>query len=85
MQSTATLAKHDRRKTSGQPPSSRPDDPGAAAGARRGQRCPGSVPLLHRAQVLEAMMEADREVLCGAKGRHQVERPAWRGGSSTAR
>ena len=32
-------------------------------------------------QVLEAMMEADREVLCGAKGRHQVERPAWRGGS----
>ena len=26
-------------------------------------------------------MEADREVLCGAKGRHQVERPAWRGGS----
>ena len=26
-------------------------------------------------------MEADREALCGAKGRHQVERPAWRGGS----
>ena len=26
-------------------------------------------------------MEADREVLCGPKGRHQVERPAWRGGS----
>ena len=32
-------------------------------------------------QVLEAMMEADREMLCGPKGRHQVERPAWRGGS----
>jgi len=32
-------------------------------------------------QVLEAMMEADREVLCGPKGRRQVERPAWRGGS----
>ena len=32
-------------------------------------------------QVLEAMMEADREVLCGPKGRPQVERPAWRGGS----
>ena len=32
-------------------------------------------------QVLEAMMEADREVLCGPKGRHQVERPVWRGGS----
>ena len=27
------------------------------------------------------MMEADREVLCGSKGRHQIERPAWRGGS----
>ena len=26
-------------------------------------------------------MEADRAVLCGPKGRHQVERPAWRGGS----
>ena len=26
-------------------------------------------------------MEVDREVLCGPKGRHQVERPAWRGGS----
>ena len=25
-------------------------------------------------------MEADREMLCGPKGRHQVERPAWRGG-----
>ena len=26
-------------------------------------------------------MESDREILCGPKGRHQVERPAWRGGS----
>ena len=32
-------------------------------------------------QVLEAMMEADREVLCGPKRRHQVERTVWRGGS----
>ena len=32
-------------------------------------------------QVLEAMMEADRAVLCGPKGRHQVERSAGRGGS----
>ena len=32
-------------------------------------------------QVLEAMMEGDREDLCGPKGCHQVERPAWRGGS----
>ena len=27
-------------------------------------------------------MEVDREVLCGPKGRHQVERAAWRGGSA---
>ena len=33
-------------------------------------------------QVLQAMMEGDREDLCGPKGRHQVERPAWRGGSA---
>ena len=26
-------------------------------------------------------MEADREMLCGPKGRDHVERPAWRGGS----
>ena len=32
-------------------------------------------------QVLRAMMEGDREELCGPKGRHQVERSAWRGGS----
>ena len=50
-------------------------------------RCPGSVPyrLVHcdrtGLQVLEAMMEADREILCGPKGSHQVERSAWRGGS----
>ena len=25
-------------------------------------------------------MEADREVLCGSKGCHQVERFVWRGG-----
>ncbi|MCY3819244.1 MAG: hypothetical protein OXH52_07770 [Gammaproteobacteria bacterium] len=33
-------------------------------------------------QVLEAMMEAEREVLCGPKRRHQAERGAWRGGSA---
>ena len=27
-------------------------------------------------------MEGDRKILCGPKGRHQVERPAWRGGSA---
>jgi len=32
-------------------------------------------------QVLQAMQEADRDALCGPKGRHQPEREAWRGGS----
>ena len=32
-------------------------------------------------QVLQAMQEADRDALCGPKGRHQPERAAWRGGS----
>ena len=31
------------------------------------------------------VLEADREVPCGPKGRHQGERPAWRGAVSTAR
>ena len=80
------MAKHDRRKTSGQPPSSRPvtiQVPLPVLGVVNGVR--EAVPwLVHRdraAHVLEAMMEADRQVLCGPKGRHQVERPAWRGGS----
>ena len=34
--------------------------------------------------LLQAMMEGDREDLCGPKGRHQVERPAWRGGSAAS-
>ena len=81
----APIAKHDRRKTSGQPLSSRPvtiQVPLPVLGVVNGVR--GSVPWLCIAtglQVLEAMMEADREVLCGPKGRHRVERPAWRGGS----
>ena len=36
-------------------------------------------------QVLLAMMEADREALCGAKGRHQAGRWCWRGGSTASR
>lgn len=32
-------------------------------------------------QVLQAMMEDDREAVCGPKGRHQAARTAWRGGS----
>ena len=59
-------------------------DPGAAAGPRRVNGVREAFHGLCIAaglQVIEAMMEADREVLCGPKGRHQVERPAWRGGS----
>jgi len=36
-------------------------------------------------EVLVAMMEADREALCGVKGRHQPERRAWRAGSVDSR
>ena len=36
-------------------------------------------------QVLRAMMEADREALCGPKGRHQAGRQCWRGGSTASR
>ena len=79
------MAKHDRRKTSGRPPQlATRHDPGAAAGARRGQRCPGSVPwLLHRDRAAGPGGDdgGGPEVLCGPKGHHQVERPAWRGGS----
>ena len=35
--------------------------------------------------VLMAMMEADREALCGAKDKHVGERRAWRGGSARSR
>ena len=35
--------------------------------------------------VLMAMMEADREALCGAKDKHLGERRAWRGGSASSR
>ena len=31
------------------------------------------------------MMESDREALCGPKGRHQENRRAWRGGSTSSR
>ena len=36
-------------------------------------------------QVPLAMMEADREALCGPKGRHQEGRQCWRGGSTASR
>ena len=79
------MAKHDRRATCRQAPDSRP------------VTIPVPLPVLHVVhgvpeafrglcfatglQVLKAMMEADRAMLCGPKGRHQVERSAWRGGS----
>ena len=79
------MAKHDRRKTSGQPPSSQPvtiQVPLPVLGVINGVReAFHGLCIATGLQVLEAMMEADREALCGPKGRHQVERPAWRGGS----
>ena len=79
------MAKHDRRKTSSQPPSSRPvtiQVPLPVLGVVNGVReAFHGLCIATGLHVLEAMMEADRQVLCGPKGRHQVERPAWRGGS----
>ena len=79
------MAKHDRRKTSGQPPTSRPvtiQVPLPVLGVVNGVReAFHGLCIATGMQVLEAMMEADREVLCGPKGRHQVERTVWRGGS----
>ena len=79
------MAKHDRRKTSGQPPDSRPvtiQVPLPVLGVVHGVReAFHGLCIATGLQVLEAMMKADRAVLCGPKGRHQVERPAWRGGS----
>ena len=79
------MAKHDRRKTSGQPPSSQPvtiQVPLPVLGVVNGVReAFHGLCIATGLQVLEAMMEADREMLCGPKGRHQVERPAWRRGS----
>ena len=79
------MGKHDRRETSGQPPDSRPvtiQVPLPVLGVVHGIReAFHGLCIATGLQVLEAMMEADRAVLCGPKGRHQVERPAWRGGS----
>ena len=79
------MAKHDRRKRSSQPPSSRTvtiQVPLPVLGVLKGVReAFHGLCIKTGMQVLEAMMERDREDLCGPKGRHQVERPAWRGGS----
>ncbi len=63
------------------------DDSGAPAGARRAGGSPGAfhgLCITTGMQVLQAMMEGDREDLCGPKGRHQEERSAWRGGSAAS-
>ncbi len=79
------MAKHDRRKRSSQPPSSRTvtiQVPLPVLGVLNGVReAFHGLCVKTGMEVLEAMMEGDREDLCGPKGRHQVERPAWRGGS----
>ena len=88
MQSTGgepPIAKHDRRKRSSQPPDSRTASiqvPLPVLGVLNGVReAFHGLCITTGLQVLQAMMEGDREDLCGPKGHHQVERPAWRGGS----
>ena len=80
------MAKHDRRKTSGQASDPRPvwiQVPLPVLGVvHRVREAFHGLCIATGLQVLEAMMEADREALCGPKGRHQVERSAWRGGSA---
>ncbi len=83
------MAKHDRRKSSSQPPSSEPvriQVPLPVLGVVNGVReAFHGLCIATGLQVLEALMEGDREALCGPKGRHQVERTAWRGGSADSR
>ena len=79
------MAKHDRRTSRRQPSTSRsvsiqvPLPVLAVLGDVR-QAFHGLC-ISTGMQVLQAMQEADRDALCGPKGRHQPERTAWRGGS----
>ena len=79
------MAKHDRRKRSSQPPDSRTASiqvPLPVLSVLNGVReAFHGLCITTGLQVLQAMMEGDRDDLCGPKGRHQLERPAWRGGS----
>ena len=83
------MAKHDRRTTRRQAPTSRsvsiqvPLPVLAVLGDIR-QAFHGLC-ISTGMQVLQAMQEADRDALCGPKGRHQRERTAWRGGSVESR
>ena len=79
------MAKHDRRTSRRQPSTSRsvsiqvPLPVLAVLGDVR-QAFHGLC-ISTGMQVLQAMQEADRDALCGPKGRHQPDRTAWRGGS----
>lgn len=79
------MAKHDRRTSRRQPPTSRSVSiqvPLPVLGVLTGVRQAfHGLCIRTGMQVLQAMMEADREALCGPKGRHQAARTAWRGGS----
>ena len=79
------MAKHDRRTSRRQPPTSRSVSVqvplpvlGVLTGVRQAFH---GLCIRTGMQVLQAMMETDREALCGPKGRHQAGRTAWRGGS----
>ena len=83
------MAKHDRRKTSGQPPSSRPvtiQVPLPVLGVVNGVReafhgfC-----VATGLQVLEAMMEADRKSCVVRRGAIRSSGPRGAEGVSTAR
>ena len=79
------MAKHDRRRTLRQPPSSRSvavQVPLPVLGVLRDVRQAfHGLCISTGLQVLQAMMEGDRDAACGPKGRHQATRTAWRGGS----
>lgn len=79
------MAKHDRRKTRRQPPTPRSVSiqvplPVLAV-LRDVRQAFHGLCISTGLQVLQAMMEDDREAVCGPKGRHQAARTAWRGGS----
>ena len=79
------MAKHDRRRTRRQPPTSRSVSiqvPLPVLGVLRDVRQAfHGLCISTGMQVLQAMMEDDRDAVCGPKGQHQAERTAWRGGS----
>ena len=83
------MTKHDRRKTSGQPQTRRSVSvqvPLPVLGVLTGVRQAfDGLCIATGRQVLEAMMEADREVLCGRRGGIRSSGPRGAAGVSTAR